>query len=78
MASIKKILLVGEFNPDTNIYTYPSSFYRSLVKLGFDVECFNSKKNYLPFFTCSMSYGLPGRAVGINDVIVNNLLKKKA
>lgn len=41
--SIKKILLVGNFNNNPKIYTYASSFLKAFQKLDYTVEQFNYK-----------------------------------
>ncbi|MFH1254482.1 MAG: glycosyltransferase [bacterium] len=41
--SIKKVLLVGNFNDNPKIYTYASSFYKAMQNLGLMVEKFNYK-----------------------------------
>ena len=45
MKSIKKILVVGHFGFDKNIYTYSTSFYKVFKKLGYEVAYFNCKKS---------------------------------
>src|SRR3990170_4493091 len=47
MKQIKKILLVSKFSHDPQVYTYASSFGRSFELLGYHVEIFNCKKNFL-------------------------------
>jgi len=44
----KKILLVGSFSSNPNIYMYTDSFFSSLGKLGFTVEKFNYRKQLFP------------------------------
>ena len=41
--STKKVLLVGNFNNNPEIYTYASSFYKAMQNLGLAVEKFNYK-----------------------------------
>ena len=41
---IKKILVVGYFSSDPNVYTYAISFYNTFQKLDYCVEKFNCKK----------------------------------
>lgn len=41
MKLVKKILVVGKFSLNSNIYTYASSFYKTFLKLGYEVEKFN-------------------------------------
>ncbi len=41
----KKILLVGNISRNPEIYTYATSFYKTLKKLGHSVECFNYKNS---------------------------------
>lgn len=48
MINSKKILLVGHFSDSPNIYTYATSFYRILLKLGYDVKIFDYRKK-MPF-----------------------------
>ena len=62
--NIKKILLVGYFSKDPNIYTYATSFYNSFVKLGYDVKLFNYREKYF-------------KNSKINNYLVNNYLHKK-
>lgn len=44
MGTIKKIVLVGAFAADEKIYTYASSFYKTLAYLGYDVVPFNYRQ----------------------------------
>ena len=53
MKQLKKILLVGYFNKDTNKYSYSDSFYNKFSELGYTVEKFNYRKNI--FFLSKIS-----------------------
>jgi spore maturation protein CgeB len=44
-----KILLIGAFDPSGNQYTYATSFYDALKRLGFTVESFNYRASFIPF-----------------------------
>lgn len=43
--TIKKILLVGNFENKPKVYTYATSFYKALNNLNYSVECFNYKNS---------------------------------
>lgn len=43
-----KVLVVGEFSPDPDVYTYATSFVRAFKKLGYETESFNTKASYIP------------------------------
>jgi spore maturation protein CgeB len=45
LVNIKKILLVGNFSNNPQIYTYASSFFKAMQNLGFNVEKFNYKNS---------------------------------
>lgn len=69
MELIRKIMLVGAFSKNKNIYTYTSSFERVLQGLGYIVEKFNYRKIYSPFLKLTPS---------INEKITNYEFKKLA
>lgn len=46
---IKTIVLVGAFAHDKNQYSYATSFYNALVKIGFTVHPFNYRATHIPF-----------------------------
>lgn len=48
MINAKKIVLVGHFSNSPHIYTYASSFFKVLLKLGYDVKRFDYRKR-VPF-----------------------------
>jgi len=64
---IKKILIVGYFSKNPEIYTYATSFYNILSKLNYDVEKFDYRKNY----TQNISM------LNINAYLINIFLIKK-
>ena len=49
MKIIKKILVVGKFSVDPDIYTYADSFYKTFKELGYCVKTFDNKKKFLFF-----------------------------
>ncbi len=71
MNTNKKLLLVGYFPQDTSIYAYATSFIKPLQKLGFNVEIFNYRTNYLP-----CNWLNPSKI--INQFIINQQLTKAA
>src|SRR5580692_1439209 len=73
---MKKILLVSKFSDDATQYTYASSFYKSLIKLGYQVELFNCKKNYIPGMQ-QQHDALPQSLKYVNNNIVQYQLKQK-
>ena len=42
----KKVLVVGAFSPDPHVYTYATSFYKTLSALFNTVESFNYRRGY--------------------------------
>ncbi len=76
MRKIKQILVVGEFNSDSKIYTYATSFYKAFKKLGYETFQFNCKQNYLKLFG-NTHYHLPGALQKFNNYLINHLLIKK-
>ncbi|MCB9493195.1 MAG: glycosyltransferase [Epsilonproteobacteria bacterium] len=74
IASIKKVLVVGFFSPDQNVYTYASSFYRTFGQLGYVVSGFNIRKIVMPFYSRSNPNLLPYHIKRINDILLNRLL----
>lgn len=73
--NIFNILLVSKFSSDPRAYTYASSFVRTLQELGFNVEIFNSKKNYVRWPAFHHDY-LPAWLKPINNMIINFMLKR--
>ncbi|MFH0898412.1 MAG: glycosyltransferase [bacterium] len=72
---MKKILLVSKFTQDKQTYTYASSFYHALQNLGHRVIPFNCKQSFLPV-TGFDHDGLPYTLKVINNVLINNALKR--
>jgi hypothetical protein len=68
LSKYKKILLVGHFGEDPKLYTYASSFYTALQKLGLSVIKFEYRRKYF------------GRTYSgfINTLLMNMALKKEA
>ncbi len=67
MKICKKLLLIGYFPEDASVYGYASSFIRPLQKLGFEVQTFNYRNNYLScnwFKSCAL----------VNQHIINQQL----
>ncbi|MBD3231368.1 glycosyltransferase [Candidatus Dependentiae bacterium] len=64
MKQIKKVLVVGSFNSNPEIYTYAISFYKSFKKLGYEVERFNYRKKFVSIKK-------------LNDFVCNTFLERK-
>lgn len=71
---MKRILLVGKISSDSSIYTYATSFLHALRELGFLVDAFNVKRNYLPW-PAAHHDSLPSWLKRINNIIINWRLK---
>lgn len=69
--STKKVLLVGNFNNNPEIYTYASSFYKAMQNLGFTVEKFNYKNS---IFKTSIFNKIFGNKI-INKLLNYSLLR---
>ena len=76
MKKALKILLVSKFSNNPEVYTYASSFYKALQKLGYDVETFNCKKNFLPIKSHQNHEELPEYLKRINNYFCNKALNK--
>jgi spore maturation protein CgeB len=46
MQVINKVLVVGAFSQDSNAYTYATTFHKTFQKLGYQVDTFNTRKNW--------------------------------
>jgi spore maturation protein CgeB len=70
-----KILLVSEFGHENQPYTYATSFAKIMTRMGYEVDCFDCKKNLIPFSHQSF-HSMPFLVKKLNNFLINLALKK--